>query len=472
MHTRYFGFDSLMLLRHAAVSTLAFYLYGCATLPNATEATQAANNTPIQFETSQGAVSEKRSDAILARLDAKPGATDVLQKHLAHEQAINTNSPLVLGNKLTLLQNGPATYRAMFAAIRAAKDHINLESYIFDDDEIGRQFSDLLLERQAAGVQVNIIRDSVGSLSTPTAFFDRLSDGGIDILEFNPVVPFTGNTNSWLLNNRDHRKQLVIDGRMVFTGGINISGTYSSSPGGKRAAKRRAKQPVGWRDTHLQIEGPVVAEFQKLFMETWTRQQGAPLKPRNYFPTLVPQGDEIVRAIGSTPSNEQDLIYLTLLSVLNHAETNVHLTIAYFAPDPQLLKALTDAAQRGVKVKLVMPSYTDSWSIFHLGRSYYTTLLKSGVKLYLRRGAVMHAKTASIDGVWSTVGSTNLDWRSFLHNDEINAVVISRHFAAQMDAMFNADIAESDEVTLEAWKQRSLLAKLKERFARLGAYWL
>jgi cardiolipin synthase len=207
-------------------------------------------------------------------------------------------------------------------------------------------------------------------------------------------------------------------------------------------------------------------------METWARQQGAPLKPRNNFPTLVPQGDEIVRAIGSTPSNAQDLIYLTLLSVLNHAETNAHLTIAYFAPDPQLLKALTDAAQRGVKVKLVLPSYTDSWSIFHLGRSYYTTLLKGGVKLYLRRGAVMHAKTASIDGVWSTVGSTNLDWRSFLHNDEINAVVISRHFATQMDAMFNADIAESDEITLDAWQQRSLLARLKERLARIGAYWL
>jgi cardiolipin synthase len=473
MHAPYQLINRFNRLQHAATVALGvFALHGCASLPEAGSANQTAIAKPIQFETSQGAVSEKRSDAILARLDATTGATDVLQKHLAHEQAINADSPLVLGNKLTLLQNGPATYRAMFAAIRAAKDHINLETYIFDDDEIGRQFSDLLLERQAAGVQVNIIHDSVGALLTPTAFFDRLRDGGVDILEFNPVIPFTGNKKSWLLNNRDHRKQLVIDGRIVFTGGINISGTYSSSPGGKRANKRRANQPIGWRDTHLQIEGPVVAEFQKLFMETWTRQKGTPLKPRNYFPTLAPQGDEIVRAIGSTPSNSQDLIYLTLLSVITHAEKHAHLTIAYFAPDPQLLKALTDAAQRGVEVKLVLPSYTDSWSIFHLGRSYYTTLLKGGVKLYLRRGAVMHAKTASVDGVWSTVGSTNLDWRSFLHNDEINAVVISRQFAAQMDTMFNADIAESDEITLDAWQRRSLLAKLKERFARLGAYWL
>jgi cardiolipin synthase len=466
------GNDSIKLRQAAVLILTVLTVSGCATLPHAPDATHAPSTAPIEFETSRGVVSEKRSDAILARLDATPGATDVLQKHLAHEQAINADSPLVLGNKLTLLQNGPATYSAMFAAIRAAKDHINLETYIFDDDEIGRKFSDLLLERQAAGVQVNIIHDSAGALFTPTAFFDRLREGGIEILEFNPVIPFTGNNDDWLLNNRDHRKQMVIDGRIVFTGGINISGTYSSSPGGKRAAKRRAEQPVGWRDTHLQIEGPVVAEFQKLFMETWSRQNGVALKPKNYFPALTPQGDEIVRAIGSTPSNSQDLIYLTLLSVINHAETHAHLTIAYFAPDPQLLKALTDAAQRGVDVKLVLPSYTDSWSIFHLGRSYYTTLLKGGVKLYLRRGAVMHAKTASVDGVWSTVGSTNLDWRSFLHNDEINAVVISRQFAAQMDAMFNADIAESDQITLAEWKQRSLFAKLQERIARLGAYWL
>src|SRR5690349_3101327 len=223
----------------ALIAFGALALQACATLPHAPDAAQAPSTAPIEFETSRGVVSEKRSDAILARLDATPGATDVLQKHLAHEQAINADSPLVLGNKLTLLQNGPATYSAMFAAIRAAKDHINLETYIFDDDEIGQQFSDLLLERQAGGVQVNIIHDSAGAFFTPTAFFDRLREGGIEILEFNPVIPFTGNNDDWLLNNRDHRKQMVIDGRIVFTGGINISGTYSSSPGGKRAAKRR-----------------------------------------------------------------------------------------------------------------------------------------------------------------------------------------------------------------------------------------
>ena len=249
----------------------------------------------------------------------------------------------MLGNKLTLLKNGPATYEAMFAAIRAAKDHINLETYIFEDDEAGQEFSDLLLERQAAGVQVNVIHDSVGTLLTPEPFFDRLRDGGIEVLEFNPVNPLKGNKGEWRLNQRDHRRQLIVDGRIAFTGGVNISDTYSSAPSRRVASRNRdlpANLAEGWRDTHVQIEGPVVAEFQKLFMDTWARQKGEPLAERNYFPELTAQGDEIVRAIGSTPEDPQSQIYLTLISAITHAESTIHLTIAYFAPDPQLLTAL------------------------------------------------------------------------------------------------------------------------------------
>ena len=457
----------LLLLAAAALS-----VYGCATLPDATHTPVADDTQPIQFEGVRGPVSPARSDAILDRLESNSGDTEILQRHLAYEQSINSDSPLTLGNKLTLLQNGPATYQSMFAAIRAAKDHINLETYIFDDSEIGQQFAMLLLERQAAGVQINVIYDSVGGLFTPGEFFERLRSAGINVLEFNPVNPLAGNKKEWLLNNRDHRRQLIIDGRIAFTGGINISETYSSTPGGKRSKKKLAEQQAGWRDTHLRIEGPVVTEFQKLFMATWARQEGESLAARQYFPELRTTGGEIVRAIGSTPTDPQNLIYLTLLSAINHAETNVHLTIAYFAPDPQLLKALTDAAKRGVEVKLILPSYTDSWPIFHLGRSYYTKLLKSGVKLYQRRGAVMHAKTACIDGVWSTIGSTNLDWRSFLHNDELNAVILGRGFAVQMETMFAADLAESDAITLDEWRQRSLLPRIQEQLARIGAYWL
>ena len=324
-------------------------LQACATLPDAERKMAVPHAQQVEFEGAQGPVSAAKSDAILDRREGKDGASNVLQKHLAYEQAVNADSPLVLGNKLTLLQNGPATYQAMFAAIRGARDHINLETYIFDDDEAGRQFSDLLLERQAAGVQVNVIYDSVGGILTPQTFFDRLRDSGIRVLEFNPVNPLAGNKKGWLPNNRDHRRQLIIDGRIAFTGGINISDSYSSAPSGRRATKRRDQAPdqaAGWRDTHIRIEGPVVAEFQKLFMDTWARQKGEPLAAKNYFPGLKAQGSEIVRAIGSTSDAPLSLIYLTLMSAISHAELEVHLTIAYFAPDPQLLRALTDAARR------------------------------------------------------------------------------------------------------------------------------
>ncbi|MDA8260266.1 MAG: cardiolipin synthase [Betaproteobacteria bacterium] len=425
----------------------------------------------VAFEGQHGPVSAGRSAAIIEGLERKAGDSDILQKHLAMEQAINADSPLVLGNKLTLLQDGPATYQAMFAAMRAAKDHINLETYIFEDDDIGRQFADLLLAKQATGIQVNLIYDSVGCLNTPKEFFGRLSDGGIRVLEFNPVNPLAGNKKEWLLNNRDHRKLLVVDGRIAFIGGINISEAYSSGPS-LRSTRKKGATTAGWRDTHLQIEGPVVAEFQKLFLDTWSKQKGMQLADKNYFPTLDKQGDEIVRAIGSASADPHSLIYLTLLSAIDHAEQQVNLTNAYFAPDPQLLKALTDAAQRGVEVKLILPSHTDSWPVFHAGRSHYSKLLRAGVKIYERRGAVMHSKTVSIDGVWSTIGSTNLDWRSFLHNDEINAAILGRDFSRQMDAMFAKDLAESDAIDLERWERRSLLLRLKEGAARIVEYWL
>ncbi|WP_372521648.1 cardiolipin synthase [Sulfuricaulis sp.] len=446
-------------------------LAGCASLPDAAREMEVPHAQAVEFGNARGPVSASKSAAILEELKSKSGDIDILQKHLALEQAINADSPLVLGNKLVLLQDGPATYQAMFAAMRKAKDHINLETYIFEDDDIGKQFADLLLERQAAGVQVNLIYDSVGCLNTPKVFFERLSAVGIQVIEFNPINPLAGNKKEWLLNNRDHRKLLVVDGRIAFIGGINISESYSSDPSSK-SARKKGVNTVGWRDTHLQIEGPVVAEFQKLFMNTWSKQKGQPLTQKNYFPKLNKQGDDIVRAIGSASADPHSLIYLTLLSAIANAEQRVYLTNAYFVPDPQLLKSLTDAARRGVDVRLVLPSYSDSWTVFHAGRSHYTKLLRAGVKIYERRGAVMHSKTASIDNVWSTIGSTNLDWRSFLHNDEINATILGRDFSRQMDAMFAKDLTESDAIDLDRWKDRSLILRLKEWLARLAEYWL
>ncbi|WP_405234528.1 phospholipase D-like domain-containing protein [Lentisalinibacter salinarum] len=447
---------------------------GCATLPVAEPDLAIPAN--VEFQGQQGILSEARGEQLLGQLERETATPDMLRTHLAYEQTIAVDSPLVLGNKVTLLQNGPDTHAAMLEAIRSAVDHVNLETYIFDDGELGQEFAALLLQKQASGVQVNILYDSVGGLLTPESFFEELREGGIAVIEFNPVNPLAEDPKTWRANNRDHRKQLVVDGRIAFIGGVNISDGYSSVPLGKPAphVKRAAATDSGegWRDTHIQIEGPVVAEFQRLFLDSWTRQTEAPPTPSNYYPELSAKGDGIVRAIGSRAEEKASPIYMTLVSAITRAQTDVHLTVAYFGPDAVLLKALTDTAQRGVKVKLVLPSHTDSAAIFHLGRSHYATLLKAGVEIHERQGAVMHAKTAVIDSVWSTIGSSNLDWRSFVHNDEINAVVLGGDFAGQMNAMFAEDLAESEQISLAEWRRRSWWLRIKEGFSRLGAYWL
>jgi cardiolipin synthase len=458
------------LVRIGVFACGLFATVACATLPDAEVIIARHAGQAARFENARGALSVEKNAAILAELKRKSGDIDILEKQIVLEQAI-VGSLLILGNKVTLLQDGAETYAAMFAAIRKARDHINLETYIIEDDQVGRQFADLLLEQQGKGVQVNMIYDSVGALNTPKAFFERLAAGGINVLEFNPLNPLDSlaATGEWLINNRDHRKILVVDGRTAFIGGINISSVYSSGS----AIKRRSKEAestattVAWRDTDLQIDGPVVGELQKLFMDTWTKQQGKPLAARDYFPELKAQGKDVVRAIGSTPDDPYSLIYLTLISAIGNAEQKIALTNAYFVPDPQLLQSLIDAVGRGVEVTLILPSHSDSEIVFHAGRSHYADLLKAGVKIYERQGPLLHSKTALIDGVWSCVGSTNLDWRSFLDNDEVNAVILGRDFAGQMQAMFDKDLAASQAITLEAWKRRSLMLRLKEWGSRL-----
>ena len=286
-----------------------------------------------------------------------------------------------------------------------AKDHINFETYIFDDDEIGRSFADLLLQKQAEGVQVNLIYDSVGCLNTPSAFFQRLADGGVQTLEFNPINPLKIRTK-WLLTHRDHRKILVVDGRVAFTGGINISEVYSSR---MSSGHPHGKGPKFWRDTHVQIEGPAAAEFQRLFLDKWAREKGPEPLKKNYLPTLKREGSDLVEVVGSTPGQQNRITYIMYVSAFLFAQNFIHLTNPYFVPDKQTVKAHTDAAHRGVNVKIILPGASDEATVFYAGRSHYTHLLKSGVKLYERRDAMLHAKTAVIDGVWSTIGSTNMD---------------------------------------------------------------
>ena len=448
-------------------------LAACNTLPKIDSGTVTPTGA-ARLEGARGPLSRSQTKAILDGLKARGQETSIFDRHLALEEGI-VGTPLIVGNKVVLLQNGPATYSAMLAAIAGAKDHVNMESYIFEEDEVGQKFSDALLAKQAQGVQVTLIYDGVGSSNSSKEFFKRLTDSGVQVLEFNPVNPLAGNKSIYQVLNRDHRKLLIIDGRTAFMGGVNISGVYSSgssSGSGPSGGKAKTGKGAPWRDTHLQVQGPVVADFQKLFMTTWASQKGDAMKPRAFFPATVASGGEVVRAIGSSPDDPYSLIYATLISAIDSAETSVRITNAYFVPDPQLLDSLIQAAARGVDVRLILPSNTDNWLVFNAGRSHYEHLLKSGVKIYERRGPLLHAKTVLIDGVWSTVGSANLDRRSFLHNQEINAVVLGPEFGTQMQTMFDADIAVSNAITAEAWSRRPLSDHVKEMSARVWAYWL
>lgn len=423
----------------------------------------------VQLDGKNGPMTSEQSKAILAKLKKNGDDTSIFDKHLVRMEQL-ANSPLVLGNKVELLIDGKATYQAMFKAIEGAKDHINMETFILEDDEVGQQFAALLIAKQRSGVQVNLIYDSFGSLYTPKEFFVPLKESGMNILEYNPINPLD-TRKDWQVNQRDHRKLLIVDGQTAFVGGINISSVYSSSSFGSGARKRAktAADEQPWRDTHLRLAGPVVADFQKLFMETWALQKGESLAPKNYFPEPKNQGKEVARAIGSSPEDPFSQIYVTLISTINSAETQISLTNAYFVPDPQLLAALKEAVQRGVEVRLLLPEKTDSNMVYYASRSFYDELLSADIKIYEKQDALLHAKTALIDGVWSTIGSTNLDWRSFTNNLEINAVVLGQDFGTQMQTMFEEDLKSSKRITLEAWRKRGISVRIKEKAARLWA---
>ena len=442
---------------------------GCTTLPNVAtviDETPRAQK-PRQLVSSKGVLSSQQSQAIMGRLQRSVAPTDILERHTAVVESI-TESPLTKGNKVTLLADGQATYAAMFKALESAKDHINLESYIIEDDETGRKFADLLLQKQRQGVQVHIIYDSLGSMLTPDAFFQRLRDEGIQVVAFNPLNPLEGE-KKWGLTHRDHRKILIVDGRVAIIGGVNISKVYSSTPF-KRG--KNEKTPIHWRDTDIQIEGPAVAELQKLFLATWMMQREEKPALRNYFPELQEGGGALVRVIASTPGESNRVPFIVYVSAISFAEQSIHLTNSYFFPDDQIIKALTDAARRGVDVKIILPGITDSLLALHAQRSYYSKLLKAGVKLYEQSDSLLHAKTAVIDQVWSTVGSTNMDYLSLLNNDEVNAIILSKEFAGEMEKMFARDLANSQEIQWEEWKDRPLLPRVREWFVSLFVRWL
>ncbi|MBP0598630.1 cardiolipin synthase [Herbaspirillum sp. LeCh32-8] len=458
---------------HAALLALILLctlLAGCGSLPTIVPDMDTQSARSIEMKGGRGVLSEQQTKGILDKLRQQNADNTLLDRHLAVEGAV-TGSPLVTGNKVTLLIDGPATYASMTQAIQAARYHINMETYIMEDDEVGRQFSDMLIGMQKKGVQVNLMYDSVGAINTPRAFFQPMIDAGVKVLEYNPLNP-TQTRKDWAVNQRDHRKLLVVDGKIAFVGGINISSVYSSGSFGKRKRKPELDadgDKIPWRDTQVRIDGPVALEFQKLFIDTWNKQRGPDLGKHNYFPKVAAAGSEIVRAIGSSPDDPYSVIYATFISAIHHAESSIYLTNAYFVPDPQLRDALKSAAKRGVDVRLLLPSKSDSSLVLYASRSFYQELLEAGVRIYERQDALLHSKTAIIDGVWSTVGSTNLDWRSFVFNQEINAVILSPQFGVQMKNMFDRDLGASKEITREEWEARPVSERMKEFGASVWA---
>ncbi|MGX4643535.1 cardiolipin synthase [Massilia sp. SYSU DXS3249] len=441
----------------------------CRTLPEA----ERLPDTPVKaaptVTTARGTLPQAQASNLLSKRWAN-ATRDLKALAVLEEQA--TGVPLIAGNQVQLLFDGPATMREMMAAVRAATTSINLETYIFDQDPIGLQFAELLMEKRRQGVTVNVMYDSVGTLGTPQEFFDRMRAAGINLLAFNPINPAKAKGN-WSINNRDHRKIMVVDGKVAFTGGINISSDYANSSLFRSRSKpdKVDKDKIGWRDTHVRIEGPAVATLQWAFVNNWVRQEAGELPPLDYFPRLAPAGDKFVRVLATEPNSHSE-IYKSLMVAINEAKKSVHITSAYFVPDQQIVDALVAAAKRGVDVKLVLPGVSDHGLVMHAGRAFYEPLLAGGVRIFQLQVAVLHAKTAVIDGAWSTIGSANIDRRSFIHNYELNVVVIDPAFGRDMESAFNEDLRDSKEVTLEQWRDRPWADRVKEWAARLTEYWI
>jgi cardiolipin synthase len=455
----------------------AALLAGCAVAPIVPRADRplAAARAPSTQQVAQqvsvqghrGRLTSAERQALLARLGAQGNAT-LLQRHLAAQGSLG-GVDLTANNDARLLLDGPATFAAMFDAIERARSSILIESYIVEDAAIAQRLATLLAKKRAEGLDVAMIYDDVGSFATPAEYFDGLRASGIGVCAFNPINPLK-RPSYWNITHRDHRKIVAIDRQVAYTGGINISAVYSSGSFGRsRPAPRRTDD--GWRDTHIELRGPAAATLDDLFRETWSAQrcEGSLKAPVRSPPRA--SGRHVVQVIPSAPSDAYNRIYAMLLAAIDTAQRSIHLTMAYFAPGQDMIDALTDAARRGVDVQLVLPSVSDFAPVLYAGQSYYDHLLSAGVRIHELQHAVLHSKTAVIDGVVSTVGSSNLDWRSFSANNEVNAVVYGDDFGDTMQRMFEQDVAASQEVTLERWRARGPWARVRELAARAFETW-
>ena len=400
-----------------------------------------------------------RVDAVCSPLPG--GVVSPRQAHAA-ELMRRIGEPLMPGNRVELLKDGPAAFASMFEAIAQARDHINIESYTIDAGGPGEELARLLVKRCADGVRVNLLFDSVGSLMTSAVYFGGLRRAGVSLCEYNPVQRWRALLGK-ALHLRNHRKLMVIDGRIGFIGGMNISTVYGIGS---------SLDEPGWHDLHLRIEGPVVGRLQQLFTRHWQRHADVPMQSARYFPPLAAVGTQRVSVAACDAGRRANPVYSALLGAIETARSRILLTTAYLVPPRRLLRGLIRAAERGVAVELLLPGKSDFWAPLHAGRSHYSALLRAGVRIHEHHHSLLHAKACVIDGVWSSVGSSNADWRSFVHNAEANVVVIDDDFGALLEAAFHEDVQRARHVDAERWARRSPWLRFKESMARRFEYLL
>src|SRR5688572_3925899 len=358
--------------------------------------------------------------------------------------------PTLAGNRVESLQNGDEIFPSMLAAIRGARRTITFETYIYWSGRVGREFADALSERARAGVKVHVLLDWVGSQKIDEAMLDGMRAAGVEIRHYHALHWYTIDR----LNNRTHRKILVADGRIAFTGGVGIADEWSG----------HAQDSNHWRDTHYRVEGPAVAQMQAAFNDNWVKVSGTVLDGDGYFPKLEPAGTHRAQMFKSSPDGGSESMHLMYMLSVASATRSIDLAMAYFVPDELALRGIEDALARGVKVRIIMPGpITDAKPVRRASRALWGGILRAGAELYEYQPTMYHCKVLVVDGLWTSVGSTNFDNRSFRLNDEANLNVLDAAFAQRQVADFEADLKRARRVTYEEWEARPWTEKAMER---------
>jgi cardiolipin synthase len=361
---------------------------------------------------------------------------------------------IVSGNRFETLRNGDEIFPSMLAAIRGAKKTISFETYIYWSGDIGREFADALAERARAGVKVHVLIDWVGSSKMDKQFLATMEAAGVEVNKYNEPRWYSLNR----LNNRTHRKLLVIDGGIGFTGGVGIAPEWTG----------HAQDPDHWRDTHFRVEGPVVAQLQAVFADNWVKATGDVLHGDVYFPAIPSAGEGAAQMFASSPSGGSESMELMYLLMINAATRRIDLSSAYFVPDELTRDALVEAMQRGVRVRIITPGpHTDAETVRRASRALWGDLLEAGAKIHEYQPTMYHCKVLIVDGLVTSVGSTNFDDRSFRLNDEASLNIYDESFARRQAEIFEQDLAVSRPMTLEAWRDRPLSEKAWEHAAAL-----